>query len=101
MSRIRLAGFSAAVGILFANAAFNVSVPSAAERSVRAASGDPPTKSTAQVGVGVNKYVRHEGRGCGGKQRATRNPGPGWSHAQVQRMARKRRNVLRNRRAHR
>jgi hypothetical protein len=27
--------------------------------------------------------------------------GPGWSHAYVKRMARKRRNVLRNRRAHR
>jgi hypothetical protein len=27
--------------------------------------------------------------------------GPGWTHAQVKRMAKKRRNVLRNRRAHR
>lgn len=27
--------------------------------------------------------------------------GPGWSHAQVKRMAKKRRNVMRNRRAHR
>lgn len=27
--------------------------------------------------------------------------GPGWGHAQVKRMARKRRNVIRNRRAHR
>jgi hypothetical protein len=32
---------------------------------------------------------------------AFRRPGPGWTQAQVQRMARKRRNVARNRRAHR
>jgi hypothetical protein len=33
--------------------------------------------------------------------RAYCQPGPGWTFAQVKRMAKKRRNVLRNRRAHR
>lgn len=39
--------------------------------------------------------------GLGSSGRRTHKRGPGWTHAQVQRMARKARNVQRNRHAHR
>lgn len=48
--------------------------------------------------AGVSYYEPGLGFGSRGWQRRR---GPGWSTRQVQRMARKRRNVLRNRRAHR
>lgn len=41
------------------------------------------------------------GSGVARGRSGPRHPGPGWSNRHVQRMARKRRNVLRNRKAHR
>lgn len=46
-----------------------------------------------------NLVRRHEGVVVATQTRAGR--GPGWSRAQVKRMALKRKNVLRNRKAHR
>jgi len=40
-------------------------------------------------------------RSAGGAMTRNAGRGPGWSRAQVKRMAKKRRNVIRNRRAHR
>lgn len=101
MSRIRLAGFStAAVGLLL-GLSMQAQTVSVSERSVRASPGaNPVPKSTAQVGVSVTTALRQDSRN-GRKPQVRRNAGPGWTFAQVKRMARKRRNVQRNRRAHR
>lgn len=44
---------------------------------------------------------RREVRATGSYSRRNRRTGPGWTAAHVKRMAQKRRNVARNRRAHR
>lgn len=70
------AGAMAAFG--YGGAGIGVMVPSPKAKAPK------PRRSTAQLG-----------------DRATRKRGPGRSHAQVQRMTRKRRNQIRNKRAHR
>lgn len=62
---------------------------------------DAPTKAVpTRSAPGLAERLR---RMTGGEYRpkSPRRRGPGWSFAHVKRMARKRKNVLRNRRAHR
>ena len=57
-----------------------------AVRQVRAAQRHPaPRRTTQQTSVGLTRY----------------SYGPGWGHAQVKRMAKKRKNQRRNKLAHR
>jgi len=58
-------------------------------------------RATNQTAPAKNK--REHRRLMAGTARLFREQrkGPGWTHAQVQRMAKKRRNALRNRKAHR
>lgn len=60
----------------------------AVDSGVKAVIAAPPSKRAER---------RNASGGNGSPSISVRRPGPGWTHAQVQRMAKKRRNVLKHR----
>lgn len=58
-------------------------------------------KTTPNGGALFNKAMAGIFGGMGVSYTRRKKPGPGWSNRQVKRMATKRRNVIRNRKAHR
>jgi hypothetical protein len=88
----RFAAFLAAVATFIPSATAGVDV---------AESRGSVTKSALQrIDTGARSLADRI-LGHGTPHRASYPNGPGWTQAQVKRMARKRRNVARNRRAHR
>ena len=75
--------------------------------SVRNVSGviDETTPSKAALGdraaASAERFYNSVLRGISNTAGRPRNPGPGWTNKHVQRLARKRRNVKANRKAHR
>lgn len=67
-------------------------------------SSNPSSQLTKNLGAksaAERAFEKMFGVGVRFPNRPSRNPGPGWTHAHVQRMARKKRNQKRNRLAHR
>lgn len=96
-SRSSLAGALAIAALSMSSAV--VSPPNSATSASAPSAKNQPLKAGA-ADFNMTKIMRELARGSG-QNRPARNRGPGWTRAHVQRMARKRRNVARNRAAHR